>query len=73
MDVIKVIESFVYYHSLTGKTVEYWQIWRIKAIDEWKLDRALIDGRSGDHGRRKEVSRCKGRFGNHGMQSRTGL
>ena len=42
MDVIKAIESFTYYHNVTGQNRDVWEKWRKEAVEEWQLDRALI-------------------------------
>lgn len=45
MDIIKAIEDFTYYHNATGYSREEWEKWRIKAVEEWKLDMSLIVGK----------------------------
>lgn len=43
MNIIKAIEDFTYYHNVTGQDRKAWEEWRIKAVEEWQLDRALIE------------------------------
>ena len=42
MDVIKAIESYPYYHSMTGQSREEWQAWRVQAVEEWMLDKEIL-------------------------------
>lgn len=42
MDVIRAIESYAYYHNVTGQNRDAWEKWRIEAVEEWQLDRSLI-------------------------------
>lgn len=42
MDVIKAIESFQYYHSMTGQSREEWAVWRVQACSEWMLDESIL-------------------------------
>lgn len=38
MDVIRAIEDYSYYHSITGGSREEWEAWRVAAMKEWELD-----------------------------------
>lgn len=42
MDVIKAVEDFTYYHSMTGQSREEWQAWRVQAVEEWMLDKKIL-------------------------------
>lgn len=42
MDVIKAIESYPYYHSMTGQSREEWGAWRVQAVKEWMLDESIL-------------------------------
>ncbi len=43
MDVIKAVESYPYYHSMTGQSREEWEAWRVQACEEWMLDKAILE------------------------------
>lgn len=43
MDVIKAIEDFQYFHSMTGRSRKDWETWRVQACEEWKLDKAILE------------------------------
>lgn len=45
MNIIKAIEDFTYYHNVTGHCRKEWKKWRIQAVEDWKLDISLIDGK----------------------------
>ncbi len=47
MDVIKAIEDYLYYHSMTGQSREEWEAWRVQACDEWMLDKRIL-GKEGE-------------------------
>ena len=38
VDVIRAIEDYSYYHSVTGRSQEEWEAWRVAAMKEWELD-----------------------------------
>lgn len=42
MDVIKAVEDFTYYHSMTGQSREEWEAWRVQACEEWMLDKNIL-------------------------------
>lgn len=42
MDVIKAVESYPYYHSMTGQSREEWEAWRVQACEEWMLDKNIL-------------------------------
>ena len=42
MDVIKAVESYPYYHSMTGQSREGWEAWRVQACEEWMLDKNIL-------------------------------
>ena len=35
---IRAIEDYSYYHSVTGRSQEEWEAWRVAAMKEWELD-----------------------------------
>lgn len=37
MDIIKALEDFNYYHSVTDGSLEEWKAWRQQAVREWGL------------------------------------
>lgn len=43
MDIIKAVEEFSYYHSMTGQSREEWQAWRVQAVEEWMLDKEILE------------------------------
>lgn len=43
MDVIRAVEDYTYYHNMTGNSPVTWEKWRIKVIEEWKLDKAMME------------------------------
>lgn len=43
MDIIKAVESYPYYHSMTGQSREEWEAWRVQACEEWMLDKAILE------------------------------
>lgn len=43
MDIIRGIENFQYYHSMTGGSREEWQAWRVQAVEEWMLDKKILE------------------------------
>ena len=43
MDIIKAVEDFSYYHSMTGQSREEWQAWRVQAVEEWMLDKEILE------------------------------
>lgn len=42
MDVIRAIESYPYYHSMTGQSREEWAAWRVQACKEWMPDKNIL-------------------------------
>lgn len=42
MDIIKAVEDFSNYHSMTGQSREEWQAWRVQAVEEWMLDKEIL-------------------------------
>lgn len=47
MDIIKAVEDFSYYHSMTDQSREGWQAWRVQAVEEWMLDKKIL-GKEGE-------------------------
>lgn len=43
MDVIKAVEGYPYCHSVTGQSMEEWAAWRVQAVEEWMLDKAILE------------------------------
>lgn len=43
MDVIRAIEDYNYYHSVTGGSREEWKAWRVAAMKEWELDSDKVE------------------------------
>ena len=50
MDVIRAIESYPYYHSMTGRSREEWNAWRVRACEEWKLNKEILEKEGGNNG-----------------------
>lgn len=47
MDIIKLVESYPYYHSMTGGSREEWAAWRVRACEEWMLSKEIL-GKEGE-------------------------
>lgn len=65
MDVIKAIESYPYYQSMTGGSREEWEVWRVKAVKEWMLDESILQKGAEEDGEEADSDR-KGCYGNPG-------
>lgn len=65
MDVIKEIKSYPYYHSMTGQSREEWAAWRVQAVDEWMLDKKILEKGEEEDGKEADSDR-KGCHGNPG-------
>lgn len=37
MNIIRAIEEFSYYYSITGRSLDEWRTWRQQAMKEWGL------------------------------------
>lgn len=46
MNIIEAVESYPYYHSMTGGSREEWEAWRVRACEEWMLGRRILEGDS---------------------------
>ena len=56
MDVIKAVENFQYYHSMTGQSREEWEAWRVQACEEWMLDKEILRKEGEGNGSSKSES-----------------
>ena len=70
MDVIKAVESYSYYHGITGQSWKEWEAWRVQACEEWMLDKSIIGkGDSGDGEADRNCKGCNGSAAGVGEQS----
>ena len=56
MDVIKAVESYSYYHNITGQSREEWEAWRVHACEEWMLNKAILGKEGENNGSSKSES-----------------
>ena len=64
MDVIKAVESYSYYHDVTGQSREQWEEWRVQACEEWMLDKGILEKGEDEDG--KTDYECQGCYGGAG-------
>lgn len=60
MDVIRAIESYPYYHSMTGQSREEWEAWRVQTCEEWMLDKGILGKESERDGSSESGRDCSG-------------
>ena len=71
MDVIKAVEGYPYYHSVTGQSMEEWAAWRVQAMEEWMLDKAILQKGAEEDG--EADCNCKGCEGNPSGVGKQGI